>query len=359
MQLINRTAMIAGYTLGMDAAGVEQVVVVIKGTFSIPKNRDEQPCLAAVQVPLIEADVFTGDPGLSALLLDVDYAPIKHHCDVTLLGTAYAPKAKETGNVMAGFKVGNLSKILQVVGERIWTYSGSHYAPSRAEPFVIRPITYDIAYGGVDRFSDDESLHMPYWENPVGIGYHHVMDEDLIVGTPAPSTEEPDNPVARPDGHYKPMSLGPISRNWKPRMNYAGTYDEDWVEKRFPFLPDDFNELYYQSAPSDQQMPHPKGGESVQLLNVTPDGKRSFSLPVRQIPIVFSRRHAKSVELQAALDTIVFEPDADRFTLTWRASLPLVRNIFELPQAVIGPATDETGNAAVEHIVATNNESVS
>jgi len=352
MELINKTPMVAGYTLGMDATGGEQVVVVIKGTFCIPERRKDQPQLSASQVPLIEADVFTGEPGVSALLLDVDYAPVKHLCDVTLLGTAYAPNARETDKVLAGFKVGSLSKTLQVLGERVWTYDGEVYAPSSAKTFVSRPITYDIAYGGVDRFSDDESMHMPYWENPVGIGYHHAMDENLIVGTPAPSTEVPDDPVVKPDGQYQPMSLGPVSRSWKPRMDYAGTYDDNWMDNRFPFLPDDFNDLYYQSAPRDQQMPYPKGGENVQLLNVTPDGRRSFKLPVRRIPLVFSRRHAKSVEMQASLDTIVFEPDASRFTLTWRASLPLVRNIFELPRVVVGPATDETGKAVKERVAA-------
>lgn len=353
MELVNKTAMVAGYTLGMDASGREQVVVVVKGTFSIPEARGEQPELLAMQVPLIEADVFTGEPGVSALLLDVDYAPVKRHCDVTLIGTAYAPNARRVDKVLVGFKVGTLSKTLNIMAERVWMQTGEAYTPSNAEPFISRPITYDIAYGGVDRFSDDNALHMPYWENPVGVGYHHVMDENLIVGTPAPSTEEPDNPVVKPDGHYKPMSLGPVSRSWKPRMDYAGTYDENWMDNRFPFLPDDFDDLYYQAAPADQQMLYPKGGENVQLLNVTPDGRRSFNLPARQIPVLFSKRNGESITLQASLDTIVFEPDANRFTLTWRASMPLVRNIFELPQAVIGPATDAFGKAIIEFI-ATN-----
>jgi hypothetical protein len=35
-------------------------------------------------------------------------------------------------------------------------------------------------------------------------------------------------------------------------------------------------------------------------------------------------------------DTILFEPDAGRFTMSWRASLPLQRDIFEMEQIVVG-----------------------
>jgi len=36
------------------------------------------------------------------------------------------------------------------------------------------------------------------------------------------------------------------------------------------------------------------------------------------------------------LDTVVLEPDHQRFTLTWRSSRPLRRDIFELAQVFVG-----------------------
>jgi len=54
------------------------------------------------------------------------------------------------------------------------------------------------------------------------------------------------------------------------------------------------------------------------------------------MPIVFIRRRADRVETQGTLDTILFEPEADRFSLVWRAHLPLHRDIFEISQVVIG-----------------------
>ena len=36
------------------------------------------------------------------------------------------------------------------------------------------------------------------------------------------------------------------------------------------------------------------------------------------------------------LDTIVFEPDHGRFTLTWRVTLPLGRSVFDVQETVVG-----------------------
>ncbi len=41
-------------------------------------------------------------------------------------------------------------------------------------------------------------------------------------------------------------------------------------------------------------------------------------------------------EVQAVADTLVLEPDDGRFMITWRASLPLKKNMFEVPQVLAG-----------------------
>ena len=52
--------------------------------------------------------------------------------------------------------------------------------------------------------------------------------------------------------------------------------------------------------------------------------------------MVFFRRRADRVETKGTLDTLLFEPDADRFSMVWRASLKLQRDIFEMSLAVVG-----------------------
>ena len=339
MRLLNRSGMTAGYTLGMDPTGRESVVVAVKGTFVIPARGDEPAHLADEQVPLIEADAFTGEPGFSAPLYEADYAPIKPCCDVLLVGSAYAPGGEPVERVRVGLKVGPIEKLMTVYGERVWVATGTGFLSSRALPFTKRPISYDIAFGGVDRAHPDESRHDAYLANPVGIGFHKVLDKSFVEGASAPSTEACDDPVRRPDGRYRPMAFGPVGRGWSSRIVHGGTYDDAWLENTFPFLPADFDERYHQCAPEDQQMPYPTGGETVTLLNLTPEGRCRFSLPARRVPVCFFRDGADRVEKEAVIDTLVIEPDAGRFTMTWRASLPLRRNLFEIPEILVGTAT--------------------
>src|SRR5690606_26168733 len=278
MELVNATQMQAGYTQGLRPDGRELLVVVVKGTFTLPKP-GEAPCLADEQLPLVEADSFTGEPGLSAPLYESDYAPFKPRCDVILSGCAYAPGGKPAAKVPVGIKVGRVAKVFNVIGDRKWEAGIGGIGPGFAVPFDRKPISYDVAFGGVDAFSEDPADHDAYMLNPAGIGYRKGLTTGPIDGTPMPSTEERDDPVKSPLGRYRPMSFGPIGRAWTPRCQLAGTYDDAWLENVFPFLPSDFDDRYYQCAPEDQQTDYLEGGESVTLVNLTPDGRRDFQIP--------------------------------------------------------------------------------
>ena len=339
MQLINNSGMVTGYTMGMDASGRECLVVAVKGTFNIPKVSGQKPALMDEQLPLVESDTFFGEPGFSAPEFESEYAPVKHRCDITLVGSAYAPEGKETGKVQVGFKVGSKSKVLNVLGDRYWEATTGGYRISAPVPFEKRAFSYDIAFGGVDQFHEDEKKHDPYMLNPVGIGYHKVTDENCVQNTPAPSTEECDKAVVLPNGNYKPMALGPIGRGWLPRYKLGGTYDETWLDDTFPFLPADFNERYYQSAPDDQQIDFLQGGEQVMLLNVTEDGKRAFEIPKMDMPVVFFKKKSQREEKTAMLDTLILDPDNERFSCVWRANVQLRNNAFEVPEALVGKAS--------------------
>ncbi|MBC7943819.1 MAG: DUF2169 domain-containing protein, partial [Burkholderiales bacterium] len=120
MELINATRMVAGYTMGMEPSGRELLVVVVKGTFRIPKTGEEVR-LHDEQLPLVMADTFTGEPGFSAPMYEVDFAPRKHRCDVLLLGSAYAPNGRPTDRVAVGLWIGSWMKKFAVVGDRQWS----------------------------------------------------------------------------------------------------------------------------------------------------------------------------------------------------------------------------------------------
>jgi hypothetical protein len=324
----------AGYTMGLEPDGRELLVVCVKGTFTIPKN-GEEPRLAEEQVPLVEADVFTGEPGLSSPVYESDYAPRKPKCDVLLNGSAYAPGGRPAASVNVSLRVGTISKSFAVVGGRIWKKGFLSFKASPPEPFVVMPISYDMAFGGMDENHQDPKKHQAYMENPIGVGFHSYLKPEFVKDQPLPNTEEINKPVSKPNGKYRPMSLGPIGRAWLSRYPLAGTYDQDWIDNIFPFLPPDFDEAYYQAAPPDQQMSYPKGGETVMLTHLTPEGRTAFRLPNKNILVWFFMKDRSEKDVPAVADTIIIEPDKGHFTVTWRGSLPLRKNMFEVELALI------------------------
>jgi hypothetical protein len=335
MNLTNATKFPAAYAMGMEPSGRELLVVVAKATFTIPEPGGE-PARAAEQVPLVEADLFSGEPGLSAPLSESDFAARKLRCDVVLHGTAYAPEGKASERVPVLLQVGSLSKSFNVVGNRAWVNDPFGWKSTRPVPFLRMPFSYGNAFGGRDVSDPDEKKHRWYGPNHAGVGFHSNLYPPLVEGKPLPNTEEIGKPIEKPEGKYVPMSFGPIGRAWEPRVRHAGTYDQKWLDNVCPFLPADFKDEYYQCAPPDQQIAHPRGGEEVTLVNLTPSGRTSFRLPVWEVPVVFFPKEGPPKESRANVDTIVLEPDRGIFSLTSRATLPLRRNMFEILEIVAG-----------------------
>jgi hypothetical protein len=335
MLLINSTRMLAGYSLGMESSGRELLVVVVKGTFGFPEKRGAPLRLHEEQAPLVMSDVFHGEPGQSAPKYEVDFAPGKRHCDVLLNGTAYAPGGKPAERCTVGVRIGQWQKTFSVVGDRHWL-SGSSVLSTSPQPFVTMPVGYDRAFGGTDLRHEDVTQHAAFAANPSGRGFHRHLVAEWLHGSPLPNTEETGVPIVSPDGEYRPMAFGPIGRHWQPRVGYAGTYDAHWQENVFPFLPADFDPLYYQAAPADQQTPRSRGEKTLSLLNLTPDGRRDFVLPHLEVPIhIFPKKGQEEAHLAQA-DTIVIEPDTQRVMVTWRVSRPLRRSLFEVDEVLVG-----------------------
>jgi hypothetical protein len=340
MDFVNETKLLAGWTLGFEPDGRELLVVAIKGTFLIPED-GEEPVLTDMQVPLTEADVFTGEPGFSATRYETDYAHRKPRCDVLLNGSVYAPGGRPAERVTVAMRVGSMTKSFNVVGDRVWDKFQTSSIPTPPRPFTKMPISYDRAFGGVDVDENKPEKIATYLKNPIGVGYYPLTKGKALVGKPLPNTEEFGHSVKTTDGKYLPMSFGPIGRNYESRIPFAGTYDKAWLDSRAPFWPDDFDYLYFQAAPADQQISHPKGGEQVILKNLSPQGTARFQLPRVSMNILFIRHRAEDLQVNAVIDTVLIEPDEDRFMVTWRTSLPLRRNCFEIKQAVVGGIATE------------------
>lgn len=341
MELINATRMVAGYNIGLEPGGRELLVVVVKGTFRFPEPGEPAGHfeLHDEQVPLVMADTFTGAPGFSAPVHEIDFAPRKPRCDILLLGSAHAPQGQPAARVEVGLRVGAWHKRFAVVGPRHWECGLRGATASPPGLFVRQGISYDVAFGGTDLRHEDASQHAAFMSNPVGRGYHKHLRQGWVDGAPLPCTEESGHGVSDPAGDYRPMAFGPVGRGWSTRSCFAGTYDEAWLADHFPFLPPDFDEQYFQAAPADQQVPlrfFQNGPIDVALGNLTAEGRTQFTIPHLQAPVhVFPKRGACE-DFTATLDTVVIEPDERRFSLTWRVARPLRASVHEIAQVLVG-----------------------
>jgi len=329
--LNNRTSFAAERTWVRDNLGAEVWVVAVKGSFVVQPSGKQ--VLDPEQADVSRAPVFRGDPESSSLLFESDLVQTKTRTDVLVEGHAYAPGGKPATTVNVRLKIAQIDKTLRVHGDRRIQAGLLGVKLSDTEPFTRMPITYERSFGGTDRKSGDPKQHQ--WEprNPVGVGFARKA-EDLIESL-APNIEDPGQPYGswRRD---QPAGFGPIARHWMPRVKLAGTYDDTWGATRKPLLPSDFDERFYQSAPEDQQASgFLRGGELVELHNLTPDGFLSFHLPRVTLGLTTRFYDRTQAWHRADLHTVIIEPDERRFRMVWHSSLPCHHKVNKLMDTTI------------------------
>jgi hypothetical protein len=329
----NTTGMPAGLTVATDKDGRDHCVVVVKGTFEVGADGNPRP--AEDQEPLVFTDVHYGDPETSSLKYECEFAPFKPRADVIINGQAVSPNGKPLEELTVALEVGGARKEVRVVGDRHWQAGILGFMASDPTPFVAMPLIYERAFGGADLTHKNPKYHGAEVRNTVGVGFHKNPDSLTIDGQPLPNLEDPAYPIRVWSDTPPPVGFGSLGRNWQPRIKYAGTYDKRWREERFPFLPEDFDPLYFQSAPADQQVPHFEGGEVIRCLRMTEDGVFETHVPGFEIPLVY-RFLDRDVPATPRLDTIIVEPDRGRVLAVWRASVPLGRKLHALREVVVG-----------------------
>jgi hypothetical protein len=303
--------------------GGEIWLVAVKATYKI--GSDGRTGLAEEQVKVFLTPQYSGEPGKSSLMYDSDLPRTKVTTDIIVNGSAYAPRGHAVGEIDVAMKVGRISKSLRIVGDRVWK-SGplGPWRSTPAVPFVTMSIIYERAFGGVDRHS-----RVPAWDtrNPVGTGF--AARRGHLMGRSAPNIYSIQDGIGL-HRQPEPAGFGAIASEWSPRRELAGTYDNKWEAERAPLLPDDFDDRFYQCAPEDQQAAEfLKGGEHVELRNLTPNGYLSFQLP-RVLLGFQSDFGLEQVDHRCNLHTVVLEPNFPRVLMVWHSALPCHHKVTKL-----------------------------
>ena len=310
------------------------LTIIAKGTFSIAHRK--MPLVAEDQIPIAYGDEPWDTENGGSIKFEADTAPFKPRADVVLVGHAYPPKGMlAVTGVDVSLRVGLLHKVLRIFGNRTWHYGTlipDHY--TRPEPFTKMPIVYERSFGGIDKVGGGYCVF-----NPCGCGFLVKTTRKSVNTTVLPNIENPAHCIRSPEDKPFPEGFGFFGRTWEPRCHFMGTYDEKWRKEKSPDLPDDFSYDYYNGAHPDLQIEgYLAGDESVELLNLTSEGKLQFNLPALQLDCTVERSNDLPVENQGEkghektpqafkdgmatvpmlLDTFCLIPDEKRFYLVWR-----------------------------------------
>lgn len=302
----------------LDKNAAKRWVVAVKGTFDILPDGTTK--LAEKQKEVLYGEEYSGEPGKSSVLYDADLTWPKQNTDVLLNGHAYAPKGTQVAKTTVTMRVNTISKKLCVFGERRWEGGWLGLSITPALPFEKMPIVYERAFGGWDKTPEKLADQRLDPRNPIGTGF--ATRAEHLVDHPLPNIEAPGHLVSSWKDRPPPAGFGVVASYWLPRLTYAGTYSQNWKEERFPLLPEDFDQRFFQSAPLDQQVAgFLRGGENVELVNLTPDGYLSFNLPKIRVGFI-TRFGDERVSHEASVHTVILEPDVPRVIMVCHTSLP-------------------------------------
>jgi hypothetical protein len=325
--LTNLTPFAVGEIVGLDAPGAEVYCAVVKGTFVWKDDGSTQP--VDVQPPLLTEDVYSGEPGLSGMVMASELGFPKPAVDVLLAGEVMLGREVEQADVT--LQVGaQIRKVVRVFGKRIWMPGAvKALALTKPRPFTRMPITWENSFGGAD------AANPKLWEprNPVGAGLW--SSAKACEGKPAPNFEDPAHPIDKHTDRPAPVGFGPIAPHWQPRISLAGTYDQRWTDDRFPLLPDDFQAAFLNVAPADQRLTQYRSGDEVRLLNLTPPGRERFTLPSFQIPITLVDDEGSHAQ-NARVDTVIIEPARRCLSVIARAQFRPYPDGLAIRHAIIG-----------------------
>lgn len=351
------------------ADGKSYLCLTAKRAYSFRPGARAEPLAEAA--PLLEEAEYIESKSADAerLVADSDLFPgIKPATDVLVRGTAHSNKGAVSG-FRAGVRVGPVSKIVQVWGDRtVEQGKDGALSFSAPRPIASLPLVWDHAYGGRDEHAE-ERLYAPrgagalsprderpslmgsltYPRNPAGRGFFVDIDRERMIGTLAPNLEDPADPVT-PDRLGAPSyrawidcpaaaCFEPIDAFTFPRAVFfipaafdrpkrelyearIGILTLEEIDRRMSSFDGRVDPRAFNSAPPGLAKARLAGGERVELMGMHPkQAVFEFDLPADAPKLVLEPPGVRPREVAPTLQTVLVEPEQGRVTLTWAGTL--------------------------------------
>lgn len=331
----NHTPLGVSIVPGLDKDRLDYVTVVMKGKFTIAPGQHRLK-FSDEPAPILTTDQYFGEPEKTGVRFEADIGMRKRGTDIVVNGHAYAPHGRAAYTVDASVSLGNNKKTCRIFGDRAWEKSRTSvgtWTPSQPKPFERMPLGYEHAFGGIDTRPKDAPEF--FAANPIGKGFiaTKLQPTDSL---PLPHIEDPRHLIQRVEDRPPPAGFGFIGRGWQPRVAFAGTCDAQWQQTRFPFLPADFDERYFNGAHPDLITANLlRGGERVTLTQLCASGDLVFDLPVWTDPVTIAIKGKRQAYIPV-LDTFVIEPDDLSVFITWRVTAPCPKLFVYIDAVIIG-----------------------
>ena len=267
-----------------------------------------------------------------------------------------------------------LDKKLEICGPRFFNRSAGAWRMTPPEPAASCALLWEHAFGGNCQVPNPDAqtaeakpflLNEACYTNPIGCGWydkrwpdalkkaHGALPKQLTAPRIAYSLAaiadinvslQPE--ITAPQGYehrqmadaakdyaIKPAGFGWVGRTSVPRINYTGTHDASWQEKRWPGLPEDFDFAYWNGAPADQQIEFPTPNFTLELLNFTkpiyPDAGipsdagtyLAAQMPGHRALVLIRTQDGLMLPMPMTIDTVVFDTELMQVNVTWRVGI--------------------------------------
>lgn len=311
LQLKNNTPFSASMAMLANEYGIDTLYVTVKASFDIATKWS----LSTEQLPPQAEDVYWGEPSESSIRYPSDLHLGKLSSDIIMVGNACAPRGQQATHLDVALRVGSVAKTVRVFGDRQWQ-DGRITAP---QPFEVMPLQYERAYGG--SYLQEGEIVSSEMRNPLGCGYAGEANVQQMNGTALPNLEDPNHLIQTLKDQPPPAGFSALAPAWRPRVDYAGSYDQHWQQNRAPFLPEDFDKRFFNVAHPDLIYPgYLQGGEPVAISRMHPDGDLQFELPrVRLSGKVVLAGESKPLPMN--LETLLLEPNQLQLAMVWKGAI--------------------------------------
>lgn len=309
ISVVNESGMKFGWCAGGRAKGLFGTFIA-KGTLSLKSERKAE-FLSEDDMLELSGDQYVEDQEQKGLRYASDFALFKPNTDLLLTGSYHSPGGYLVSSGEAAFHVGEWSKRLKVVGDRVKRSGLLSFGYSEPEPFRAMPLTWERAYGGPS-----------FKHNPCGKSLDAVQLPDGGKGYFAPNVEGLD-PAGVALSSSQPAGFSPVPMTWPQRGGKVGTYGGRWAKERWPWYPDDFDWTFFNAAPKDQQLSeYLRGDEFLAFENLHPQYSRyRCQLPGVLVRWFLRERQGEQSllrEVMMRLDTLWVDMEAEQLVLVWR-----------------------------------------